>query len=124
MWLLPSDSLSDALSSGAAVPMPSDTVAHVAGITGRSSPAPEWWGRRPRRSLGKGEEQPSSPATTEGESYIKAPPSTSEVARPSEVGWDRLPRLIPTTGHVPDDVGTRRCCRRHKRIINSRHAGC
>jgi hypothetical protein len=37
-----------------------------------------------------GEEQPSSPATTEGESHIKAPPSTSEVARPSEVGLGRL----------------------------------
>ena len=34
----------------------SDTVAHVAGITGRSRPAPEWWGRRPRRSFGTGEQ--------------------------------------------------------------------
>ena len=91
LWLLPADSLPDTLFSGAAVPVNSDTVAHVAGITGRSSPAPEWWGRRPRRSFGTGEEQPSSPATTEGESHIKAPPSTSEVARPSEVGWGRLP---------------------------------
>ncbi|MFT4944653.1 MAG: hypothetical protein ACI9K3_000587 [Halovenus sp.] len=70
--------------------MISDTVAHVAGITGRSSPAREWWGCRPRKSFGTGEERPSSPATTEGESHIKAPPSTSEVARPSEVGRGRL----------------------------------
>ena len=34
----------------------SDTVAHVAGITGRSRPAPEWWGRRPRRSFGTDKE--------------------------------------------------------------------
>jgi len=50
----------------------SDTVAQVAGITGRSSPAPEWWGRRPGRSLGTGEEQPSSLATSDGESHSKA----------------------------------------------------
>ena len=95
---------------GDAVPITSDTVAHVAGITGRSSPAPDWWGRRPRRSFGTGEERPSSPAITDGESHIKAterrrlsrpwqsdalllaPPSTSEVARPSEVGSGRLHR--------------------------------
>jgi len=68
----------------------SDSVAHVAGITGRSSPAPEWWGRRPRRSFGTGEERPSSPAITDCESHSKAPPATSEVAKPSEVGWGRL----------------------------------
>ena len=112
LWLLPPDSLSDTLFPGAALQITSDTVAHVAGITGRSSPAPEWWGRRPRRSFGTGEERPSSPATTEGESHIKAPsahgpqarshgpwdrgptlPSTSEVVRPSEVGRGRL-RLV------------------------------
>ena len=30
----------------AAVPVSGDAVAEVAGITGRSSPAPEWWGHR------------------------------------------------------------------------------
>ena len=60
LCLLPSDSLSDTVFPGAAVPTSSDTVAQVAGITGRSSPAPEWWGRRPRRSFGTGEERPSS----------------------------------------------------------------
>jgi hypothetical protein len=84
------DSPSDTLFSGATIPVTGDTVAHVAGITGRSSPAPEWWGRRPRRSFGTSEERPSSPATTDGESHIKAPPSTSEVVRPSEVGRGRL----------------------------------
>ncbi len=38
----------------------------------------------------RGEKRTSSPATTEGESHIKASPSTSEVARPSEVGRGRL----------------------------------
>ena len=80
----------DTLFPGVSIPTTSGTVAHVAGITGRSSPAPEWWGHRPRRSFGTGEERPSSPATTDGESHIKAPPSTSEPVRISEVGWGRL----------------------------------
>ncbi len=41
MWLLPPESLSDTLFWGAAAPIISDTVAHVAGITGCSSPAPD-----------------------------------------------------------------------------------
>ena len=76
------------------ITLTSDTVAQVAGITGRSSPAPEWWGRRPGRSFGTGEEQPSSLATADGESHIKAPPSTSEPVRVSEVGRGRLLTLV------------------------------
>ena len=72
---------------------------------GRSSPAPEWWGCRPRRSFGTGEERPSFPATTEGESHIKAPPSTSEVARPSEVERGRLQGpLFQDEGTVDDQT--------------------
>jgi len=67
-----------------------DTVAQVAGITGRSSPAPNGGVVDPEGRFGQGEEQPSFPATTEGESHIKAPPSTSEVLRPSEGGRGRL----------------------------------
>ena len=54
--LLPSASLSDTLFLGTTIVVSSDTVAQVAGITGRSSPAPEWWGCRPRRSFGTGGE--------------------------------------------------------------------
>ena len=71
---------------GSVVPI-SDIVAQVGGITGRSSPSPERWGRRPRRSVGTGEDQPSSLATVDAESYIKAPSSTSEPVRVSEVLW-------------------------------------
>ena len=75
-------------------PIPSDTVAQAAGITGRSNPACKWWGHRPRRSFSTGEERPSSPATIDGEPHIKAPPSTSEPGRVSEVGWGRLREFL------------------------------
>ena len=88
--LLPSDSLFDTLFLRPPYQYPVIPSHKSAGITGRSTPAPGWWGRRPRKSFRMGEQRPSSPATTEGDSHIKAPPSTSEVARLSEVGWGRL----------------------------------
>ena len=44
------------------------------------------------------------PATIDGESHIKAPPSTSEVARPSEVGRGRL---LADVGDVPEPPAAR-----------------
>jgi len=91
--LPPADSLPDARFSGAIVPVTSDVVAHVGGITGRGSPAPEWWGHRPRRPFGTGEERPPSRATADGESHSKPLPQrarSKDERRRERVGYSAL----------------------------------
>ena len=89
MWLLPSDPLSDALFL--VLPYQYPVIPSHTSLVSRAAVArPQMVGSPTPKVARSGEEQPSSPATTEGESHIKAPPSTSEVARPSVVGRGRL----------------------------------